>query len=143
MPMLDLKMTNQISFFFFQYATVQRLVVSAYSIVQYSNCNTLTISLLLFFRFRTRGRAQADDEDSMDTTDITPTPDIDITEIGENYLCKLLPGFELLDLYTNCLWCIIYVGCKHKLISCYSWWMSPLVKSVPAHCSSESCVVLM
>lgn len=38
-------------------------------------------------RFRSRGCAQADDEDSMDASDVTPTPDIDITpEMGEGFL---------------------------------------------------------
>lgn len=40
-------------------------------------------------RSRSRGCAQADDEDSMDASDVTPTPDIDITpEMGEFCVCE-------------------------------------------------------
>lgn len=61
------------------------------------NCNTFIISLLLFCRFHNRGRAQTDDEDSMDTTDVTPTPDIDITpEMGENDLLHLILQYHLI-----------------------------------------------
>ncbi|XDV47136.1 hypothetical protein PO909_016841, partial [Leuciscus waleckii] len=53
--------------------------------------------------FRSRGCAQADDEDSMDASDVTPTPDIDITpEMGEDFFKKdsimIMPAFFLRNL---------------------------------------------